>query len=121
MDMPRFDIRAPWIRAVQLTEATGLDAFVLMRPANLAYLTDDGPCARGLLTRSLQCTVSVSASALRTVRPASAATDVRAFRSEGRCSTDSKRRWRVASCAFRTLCVPLLCHLLSGGSQEDDQ
>jgi len=83
MDTPRFDIKARWTRAAQLMEARGIDALFLMKPANLAYLTGDGrPCALGLLTRSLQCIVSVPASDLRSVRAASAATDVRAFRSE---------------------------------------
>jgi len=83
MDAPRFDIKARWVRAAQLMEARGIDAIFLMKPANLAYLTGDGrPCALGLLTKSLQCVVSVPASDLRSVRASSAATDVRAFRSE---------------------------------------
>lgn len=83
MDTPRFDIKARWGRAAQLMEARGIDAIFLMKPANLAYLTGDGrPCALGLLTRSLQCVVSVPASDLRSVRASSLATDVRAFRSE---------------------------------------
>jgi Xaa-Pro aminopeptidase len=64
-------------------EARGIDALFLMKPANLAYFTGDGrPCALGLFTRKLQCIVSVPASDLKSVRAASAATDVRAFRSE---------------------------------------
>jgi len=83
MDAPRFDIKARWTRAAELMEARGIDAIFLMKPANLAYLTGDGrPCALGLLTRSLQCVVSVPASDLRSVRASSAATDVRGFRSE---------------------------------------
>jgi Xaa-Pro aminopeptidase len=83
MDAPRFDIKARWTRAAQLMAARGIDALFLMKPANLAYLTGDGrPCALGLLTKSLQCIVSVPASDLRSVRAASAATDLRAFRSE---------------------------------------
>ncbi len=83
MDAPRFDIKARWTRAAELMEARGIDAIFLMKPANLAYLTADGrPCALGLLTRSLQCVVSVPASDLRSVRASSAAMDVRAFRSE---------------------------------------
>ena len=83
MDAPRFDIKARWTRAAKLMEARGIDAVFLMKPATLAYLTGDGRrCALGLLTRSLQCVVSVPVSDLRSVRAASAATDVRAFRSE---------------------------------------
>jgi Xaa-Pro aminopeptidase len=83
MDLPAFDLKARWVRAAQLMEARGIDAIFLMKPANLAYLTGDGrPCALGLLTKSLQCVVSVPASDLRSVRASSAATDVRAFRSE---------------------------------------
>ncbi len=83
MDTPRFDIKARWTRAAQFMDAQGIDALFLMKPANLVYLTGDGrPCALGLLTKSLQCIVSVPASDLRSVRAASAATDVRAFRSE---------------------------------------
>ncbi len=83
MDAPRFDLKARWTRAAERMEAREIDAIFLMKPANLAYLTGDGrPCALGLLTKSLQCIVSVPASDLRSVRAASAATDVRAFRSE---------------------------------------
>jgi Xaa-Pro aminopeptidase len=83
MDAPRFDIKARWARAAGLMEARGIDAIFLMKPANLAYLTGDGrPCALGLLTKSGQCVVSVPASDLKSVRAASAATDMRAFRSE---------------------------------------
>ncbi len=83
MEAPPFDIKARWVRAAELMEARGIDAIFLMKPANLVYLTGDGrPCALGLLTKSLQCVVSVPACDLRSVRAASAATDVRAFRSE---------------------------------------
>jgi Xaa-Pro aminopeptidase len=83
MDEPRFDIKARWARAADLMEGRGIDAIFLMKPVNLAYLTGDGrPCSLGLLTKSLQCVVSVPACDLRSVRAASAATDVRAFRSE---------------------------------------
>lgn len=83
MNRPSFDFKARWARAASLMEARGIDALFLMKPANLAYLTGDGrPCALGLFTRSLQCIVSVPASDLKSVRAASAATDVRAFRSE---------------------------------------
>ncbi len=83
MDRPPFDFKARWARATSLMEARGIDARFLIKPANLAYFTGDGrPCALGLFTRSLQCIVSVPASDLRSVLAASAATDVRAFRSE---------------------------------------
>jgi len=83
MDVPRFDVKARWLRAAQLMEARGIDALLLMKPANLAYLTGDGrPCALGLLTKSLQCVVSVPASDLKSVRAVSNATDIRPFRSE---------------------------------------
>ena len=83
MNAPRFDIKARWARAADLMQARGIDAVFLMKPANLAYLTGDGrPCALGLVTKSLQCVVSVPASDLKSVRAASAATEIRAFRSE---------------------------------------
>jgi Xaa-Pro aminopeptidase len=78
-----FNITARWARAAELMEAKGVDALFLMKPANLAYLTGDGrPCALGLLTRSLQCVVSVPVSDLHSVRTTSAATDIRTFKSE---------------------------------------
>lgn len=77
------DLKARWTRASELMEARGIDAIFLMKPANLAYLTGDGrPCALGLLTRSGQCIVSVPACDLKSVREASAATELRGFRSE---------------------------------------
>src|SRR5574341_879996 len=83
MSAPAFDYKARWARAASLMEARGIDALFLMKPANLAYLTGDGrPCTLALFTRNLQCIVSVPASDLRSVRAASVATDVRAFRSE---------------------------------------
>lgn len=83
MHSPSFDMKARWGRAAQLMEARGIDALFLMKPANLAYLTGDGrPCALGLLTKSGQCVVSVPVSDLGSVRAASAATDIRGFRSE---------------------------------------
>ncbi len=83
MDAPRFDIKARWARAAELMQARGIEAIFLMKPANLSYLTGDGrPCALGLLTKSLQCIVSVPACDMRSVRAASAATDVRGFRNE---------------------------------------
>jgi len=83
MDTPSFNFKARWTRAASLMEARGIDALFLMKPANLAYLTGDGrPCALGLLTRSGRCVVSVPASDLPSVRAASTATELRAFRSE---------------------------------------
>ena len=62
-------------------ERDGIDALFLMKPANLAYLTDDGrPWV--LLTRALRCIVAVPACDLASVRNASTATDIRSFRSE---------------------------------------
>jgi Xaa-Pro dipeptidase len=76
-------IRSRWNRAAALMEEHGMDALFLMKPANLAYLTGDGrPCALGLLTRDGRCTVAVPASDVASVRRASVATDIRAFRSE---------------------------------------
>ncbi|MBI2527625.1 MAG: aminopeptidase P family protein [Candidatus Rokubacteria bacterium] len=78
-----FDFRSRWARAASVMERHGVDALFLMKPANLAYLTGDGrPCALGLLTRAGRCVVAVPASDLPSVRRASAATDIRAFRSE---------------------------------------
>jgi Xaa-Pro aminopeptidase len=83
MDTPSFNFKARWTRAASLMEAQGIDALFLMKPANLAYLTGDGrACALGLLTRSCRCVVSVPASDLPSVRAASTATELRAFRSE---------------------------------------
>lgn len=80
---PPFNIRARWTRAAGLMDVKGVDALFLMKPANLAYLTGDGrPCALGLLTKSLQCVVSVPTSDLPSVRATSAATDIRSFKSE---------------------------------------
>ncbi len=83
MATPSFDFKSRWARAAALMERSGIDGLFLMKPANLAYLTGDGrPCALGLLTRDLRCVVAVPASDLRSVRMASAATDLRVFRSE---------------------------------------
>jgi Xaa-Pro aminopeptidase len=83
MSTPASSIKARWARAASLMEQHGIDALFLMKPANLAYLTGDGrPCALGLLTRAGQCTVAVPASDVASVRRASAATDIRVFRSE---------------------------------------
>ena len=83
MAAPLFDFASRWVSAAALMERHGVDALFLMKPANLAYLTGDGrPCALGLLTRKGRCVVAVPASDLRSVRMASAATDIRAFHSE---------------------------------------
>lgn len=74
---------ARWQRAGAAMERAGVDALFVMKPANLAYLTGDGrPCALALLTRAGRCTVAVPACDVASVRAASAATDIRAFRSE---------------------------------------
>jgi len=83
MSNETFDYLSRWKRAVALMEKEGIDALFLMKPANLAYLTGDGrPCALALLTRKLQCIVAVPECDLASVRRASAATEIRAFRSE---------------------------------------
>lgn len=83
MTVPSFDFKSRWARAASLMERAGIDALFLMKPANLAYITGDGrPCALGLLTRDLRCTVAVPASDLHSVQRASAASDIRVFRSE---------------------------------------
>jgi Xaa-Pro aminopeptidase len=83
MTAPSVDFKARWARAASLMERASIDALFLMKPANLAYITGDGrPCALGLLTRDLRCTVAVPASDLQSVRRASAASDIRVFRSE---------------------------------------
>jgi Xaa-Pro aminopeptidase len=83
MTAPSFDFKARWARAASSMQAHGVDALFMMKPANLAYLTGDGrPCALGLLTRSLRCIVAVPASDVKSVRTASAATEIRSFRSE---------------------------------------
>jgi Xaa-Pro aminopeptidase len=83
MTAPSFDFKARWVRASSSMQAHGVDALFVMKPANLAYLTGDGrPCALGLLTRNLQCIVAVPASDVRSVRMASAATEIRSFGSE---------------------------------------
>src|SRR5512142_2641135 len=83
MTAPSFDFKARWVRTASSMQAHGVDALFVMKPANLAYLTGDGrPCALGLLTRNLQCIVAVPASDVRSVRMASAATEIRSFGSE---------------------------------------
>ncbi|HOJ70495.1 MAG TPA: aminopeptidase P family N-terminal domain-containing protein [Syntrophorhabdaceae bacterium] len=78
-----FDYLFRWKRAVALMEQEGIDALFLMKPTNLAYLTgDERPCALALLTRKLQCIVAVPECDLASVRKASAANEIRAFRSE---------------------------------------
>lgn len=83
MTAPSFDFKARWVKAASSMQAHGVDALFVMKPANLAYLTGDGrPCALGLLTRNLQFIVAVPASDVRSVRMASAATEIRSFGSE---------------------------------------
>jgi Xaa-Pro dipeptidase len=83
MSSPTFDYPSRWQRAATLMERDGIDALFLMKPANLAYLTGDGrPCALALLTRAPRCIVAVPACDVASVRNASAATDIRAFKSE---------------------------------------
>ncbi len=83
MTASSFDFKARWARAASSMQAHGVDALFVMKPANLAYLTGDGrPCALGLLTRNLRCIVAVPASDVRSVRLASAATEIRSFGSE---------------------------------------
>jgi Xaa-Pro aminopeptidase len=83
MGTPSPGIKSRWNRAAALMKQHGMDALFLMKPANLAYLTGDGrPCALGLLTWDSRCTVAVPASDVASVRRASAATDIRVFRSE---------------------------------------
>lgn len=83
MNSLTFDYKARWKRAAVLMEQEGIDAMVLMKPANLAYITGDGrPCALALLTRTLHCIVAVPACDLASVRRSSAATDIRVFQNE---------------------------------------
>lgn len=83
MTASSFDFKARWARAASSMQAHSVDALFVMKPANLAYLTGDGrPCALGLLTRNLRCIVAVPASDVRSVRLASAATEIRSFGSE---------------------------------------
>jgi Xaa-Pro aminopeptidase len=83
MSSPTFDFEARWKRAAALMERDGIDALFLMKPANLAYMTGDGrPCALALLTRTMHCVVAVPECDLASVRRASAAPDIRVFRSE---------------------------------------
>src|SRR5512134_3537003 len=83
MNSPTFDFEARWKRAAALMERDGVDALFLMKPANLAYMTGDGrPCALALLTRTMHCVVAVPECDLASVRRASAAPDIRVFRSE---------------------------------------
>jgi Xaa-Pro dipeptidase len=83
MNSPAFDFEGRWKRAAVLMERDGIDALFLMKPANLAYVTGDGrPCALALLTRAGHCVVAVPECDLASVRRASAATDIRVFRSE---------------------------------------
>jgi Xaa-Pro aminopeptidase len=83
MNNSAIDYKGRWTRAAALMERDGIDALLLMKPANLAYLTGDGrPCALAMLTRTLHCIVAVPACDVSSVRRTSAATDVRQFQSE---------------------------------------
>lgn len=83
MSNETFDYPSRWKRAVALMEQESIDALFMMKPANLAYLTGDGRlCALALLTRQMQCIVAVPECDLESVRKASAATEIRTFRSE---------------------------------------
>jgi Xaa-Pro dipeptidase len=78
-----FDFAARWQRAADAMAGQGIDALFLMKPANLAYFTGDGrPCALALLTRAQRCIVAVPQCDVPSVQRASAATEIRAFRSE---------------------------------------
>src|SRR5512147_2076300 len=84
MSTPGVDYRSRWQRAATLMERDGIDALFLMKPANLAYMTGDGrPCALALLTRDARCIVAVPDCDVPSVRRASAATEIRSFKSEG--------------------------------------
>lgn len=77
------DYRARWRRATTLMDDAGIDALFVMKPANLAYLTGDGrPCALALLSAGGDLTVAVPECDRPSVEAASAATEVRTFRSE---------------------------------------
>lgn len=83
MNAASFDHASRWRRAAELMQREGIDALFLMKPANLAYFTGDGrPCALALLTRSQRCIVAVPQCDVPSVRHASAASEIRAFRSE---------------------------------------
>jgi Xaa-Pro dipeptidase len=83
MNSELFDYQSRWKRTVALMEQEGVDALFLMKPANLAYFTGDGrPCALALFTRKMECIVAVPECDLASVRRSSAATEIRAFRSE---------------------------------------
>jgi Xaa-Pro aminopeptidase len=78
-----FDYRARWSRAATLMDEHGIDALVLMKPANLAYLTGDGrPCSLALFATDGRLVVTAPTCDLPSVRRLSQATDVRGFASE---------------------------------------
>ena len=78
-----FDFKARWKRAAHLMKEKGIDALILMKPANLSYFTGDGrPCALALFSSSLECVVSVPTCDFRDVSASSAATDIRQFKNE---------------------------------------
>ena len=83
MNAATFDHESRWQRAAAAMARDGIDALFLMKPANLAYFTGDGrPCALALLTRAGRCIVAVPECDVPSVRRASAANEIRAFRSE---------------------------------------
>ena len=83
MNSATFDYASRWRRAAEMMAREGIDALFLMKPANLAYFTGDGrPCALALLTRAQRCIVAVPQCDLPSVKRASAASEMRAFRSE---------------------------------------
>lgn len=83
MNAATFDYASRWQRAAEAMKREGIDALFLMKPANRAYFTGDGrPCALGLLTRESRCIVAVPQCDVARVQRASAATEMRAFRSE---------------------------------------
>jgi len=83
MNAAALDHQSRWQRAAAAMARDGIDALFLMKPANLAYFTGDGrPCALALLTRGQRCIVAVPECDVASVRRASVATEIRAFRSE---------------------------------------
>jgi len=77
------DFEARLERAAELMRGRDIDALVVMKPSNLAYLTGDGrPCALGLLTTGGDFVVAVPECDRPSVRATSHATEVRTFRSE---------------------------------------
>lgn len=78
-----FNYQARRERAANAMRERGIDALLLMKPANLGYLTGDGRlCALGLVTASLDCIVSVPTCDLADARRSSTATQLRSFKNE---------------------------------------